>query len=172
MRKPPALFALLVVALLALPAAAAAQATSRVTGTAVIRQRVALPNNAVVTFQLLDASRAGTAAVVLAEQKFTTNGRQAPFQFELQYDPARIQQSGVYVVQGNVVVDGRLRYATTQQYRVITGGGPSTITIELQAIAPLPSTAGGDMLLAIVALLLAIVLGLRYLRPRLFPSSA
>jgi putative lipoprotein len=168
------LVALLAAAVLALPAVALAQTTASVKGTAVIRQRVALPNNTVVTFQLLDASRAGGQAVVLAEQKVTTNGQQAPFQFELKYDPAKIQQNGTYVVQGNVTVDGRLRYTTTSQYRVITAGNPTSITITLEAIpsAPLPGTAAGGTLLSLTAALLALVLAIRWLRPRLARAEA
>jgi putative lipoprotein len=163
------LVVLAVAALLALPAAALGQAANTVSGSAVIRQRIALPNNAEVTFQLLDVSRAGAAAVVLAEQKFATAGKQAPFQFSLTYDPAKIQQNGTYAVQGNVRVDGRIRYTTTTQYRVITGGNPTSITITLDAVAgtPLPGTSAGSTLLAIVAALLAVVLGMRWLRPRL-----
>jgi putative lipoprotein len=162
----------LAAALLALPVGALAQATNRVTGTAVIRQRVALPNNAVVTFQLLDASKAGAAAVVLAEQKTTTNGQQAPFQFSLAYDPAKIQPNGVYILQGNIVVDGRLRYMTTSQYRVITGGNPTNITITLEPVGgtsptPLPSTADGTTLLVIAAVLIGLVYAIRFVRPRL-----
>jgi putative lipoprotein len=168
------LVALLAVVILALPAVALAQNTANVKGTAVMRQRVALPNNAVVTFQLLDASRAGSQAVVLAEQKITTNGQQAPFQFDLKYDPAKIQQNGTYVVQGNVAVDGRLRYTTTSQYRVITAGNPTSITITLEAVpsAPLPNTATGGTLLTLTAALLALVLAIRWLRPRLAWAQA
>lgn len=165
---------LVVAALLAVPAAALAQTTSSVKGTAVIRQRVALPNNAVVTFQLLDASRAGAAAIVLSEQKITTDGKQAPFQFDLPYEPARIQQNGSYVVRGDIAVDGRLRYTTTSQYRVITGGNPTTVTIILEPVGgaapaptPLPETADGTTLLAIAAVLIALVYGIRFLRPRI-----
>jgi uncharacterized lipoprotein YbaY len=161
-----------VLAIVALPAAALAQTANTVSGSAVIRQRVALPNDAQVTFQLVDISRAGAAAVVLAEQRFTTSGKQAPFQFSLQYDPAKIQQNGTYAVQGNIRVNGRITYTTTTQYRVITGGNPTSLTITLEAVAgtPLPGTSAGATMLAIVAALLAVVLGLRWLRPRLAPA--
>ena len=166
MRNVRMLCALLGAILLALPIAAQAQTTSSVKGTAVIRQRVALPNNAVVSFQLIDASRAGAAATVLAEQRFTANGQQAPFQFELKYDPARIQANGIYTVQGSISVDGRTRYTTTSQYRVISGGNPTTITITLDAVSPLPNTASGASLLSIALVLLALAFVIRRLRPR------
>ena len=167
MRNVRMLCALLGAILLALPIAAQAQTTSSVKGTAVIRQRVALPNNAVVSFQLIDASRAGAAATVLAEQRFTANGQQATFQFELKYDPARIQANGIYTVQGSISVDGRTRYTTTSQYRVITGGNPTTITITLEAVSPLPNTAGGASLLSIALVALALVFVIRQLRAQL-----
>src|SRR5690348_8304573 len=86
MLKVRSLIGLVVVAvLLMLPAAALAQNTSSVTGTINLRQRVALPNNAVVTIQLADASKQGVPAPVLAQQSFSANGAQAPFTFTLQY---------------------------------------------------------------------------------------
>jgi putative lipoprotein len=163
-RLPLALVVLAI--LLALPAVVLAQNTGNVTGTANILQRVALPNNAVVTIQLADVSRAGAPAQVLAEQKITTNGAQAPFAFNLQYDKGRIATNGVYIVQGNVTVGGQLRYTTTRQYRVLTGGSPSTASVTLDAVT-LPRSSGGDWMLAVAVLLLALALGAQLLRSRL-----
>jgi putative lipoprotein len=167
MNKARLLLALVVVAmLLLLPAAALAQSTGTVTGTAVIAQRIALPNNAVLTVQLADASRAGAPAQVIAEQKRTTNGAQSPFPFTLTYDIARIAANGIYIVQGNVTVNGQLRFTTTQQYRVITGGNPSTVTITLVAVT-LPRSGSGSWLLAVAIVLLALAVGVHMLRSRL-----
>jgi putative lipoprotein len=153
--------------LLALPAAALAQNTSSVTGTANIRQRIALPNNAVVTMQLADVSRAGAPGQVIAEQSFSANGAQAPFPFTLQYDKARITTTGVYIVQGNIKVNGQLRYTTTVAYRVITQGNPTNVAVTMDAAGRLPNAASGTSLLLGALLLGALLLIVRLLRVRL-----
>jgi putative lipoprotein len=171
MNKARLMFALaLLMMLLALPAAALAQTTGNVTGTASIAQRIALPNNAVVTIQLADVSRAGAPAQVLAEQRITTNGAQSPFSFNLAYDASRIAANGIYIVQGNVSVGGQLRYTTTRQYRVITGGSPTTATIALDAVT-LPRSSSGSWMLAVAVLLMALAVGIHLLRSRLNPPS-
>jgi putative lipoprotein len=153
--------------LLALPAAALAQNTSSVTGTANIRQRIALPNNAVITMQLADISRQGAPAQVIAEQSFSANGAQAPFPFTLQYDKGRIATNGVYIVQGNIKVNGQVRYTTTVAYRVITQGSPTNVAVTLDAVGTLPNTASGTGLLLSALVLGALLLLTRVLRMRL-----
>ena len=153
--------------LLVLPAAAQAQNTYNVPGTANIRQRIALPNNAVVTMQLADVSRAGAPGQVIAEQSFSANGAQAPFPFTLQYDKARITTTGVYIVQGNIKINGQVRYSTTTAYRVITQGNPTAVAVTMDAVGTLPNTAGGTNLLLGALLLGALLLLTRLLRMQL-----
>ena len=153
--------------LLVLPAAALAQNTSTVTGTANLRQRVALPNNAVVTMQLADASVQGAPAKVISEQSFITNGAQAPFPFSLPYDKARIATNGTYIVQGNIKVNGQVRFTTTTAYRVITQGNPTSVAVIMDAVGTLPNTAGGTNLLLSALLLGALLLLTHRLRTQL-----
>jgi putative lipoprotein len=148
-----------------MPGATQAQ-TNAVTGTAGIRQRISLPANAVVTIQLADVSRVGAAAQVISEQRFQTNGAQAPFSFNLPYDPAKVVPNGTYTVQGNVTIDGRLRYTTTTQFRVLTNGAPSSTNITLEAVQ-LPNTGSGYNLLGLSALLLIGFVVVYLLRTRL-----
>jgi putative lipoprotein len=147
------------------PAATQAQ-TNAVTGNAVLRQRIALPANAIVTIQLADVSRVGAAAQVISEQRFQTNGAQPPFPINLPYDPARITAGNTYIVQGNITIDGRLRYSTTTQFRVLTNGNPSATNITFEAVG-LPVTSSGNNLLLIGALLLVGCVGAYVLRMRL-----
>jgi len=158
--------------LLTLPAAALAQNTASVTGTVNIRPLVTVPNNAVVTVQLADASVQGAPAKVISEQTFTTNGAQPPFPFTLQYDKARIVTTGVYIVQGNIKVNGQLRYSTTNAYRVITQGSPTNVAITMNVVGTLPNTAGGSGLLLGALLLGALLLLVRVLRTRLLSQTS
>jgi uncharacterized lipoprotein YbaY len=173
MLKIRSLISLAIIAmLLAMPAAALAQNTSSVTGTVNLRPPIALPSNAQVTVQLADTSRQGAPAQVLAQQSFSANGAQAPFPFLLQYDKGQITTSGIYIVQGNIKVNGQLRYTTTSAFRVITQGSPTTIAITMDAVGALPNTAGGTNLL-LGALLLLVLLGLtRLLRTRMLGQSS
>lgn len=158
--------------LLTLPAVALAQNTSSVTGTINLRQRATIPNDAVVTIQLADASRQGAAAPVLAQQSFSAKGAQAPFPFTLQYDKGQITTNGVYIVQGNIKVNGQVRYTTTTAFRVITQGNPTSIGVTLDAVGALPNTAGGSNLLLAALLLGALLLVVRLLRTQMLAQSS
>ncbi len=68
-----------------------AQQQPSVTGTINIRQRIALPPDAVLTVTLSDASLADAPARVLSQKAVRTEGKQAPFNFALPYNPADIQ---------------------------------------------------------------------------------
>jgi len=152
--------------LLALPAAALAQNTSTVTGTVNIRQRIALPNNAVLAVQLAEV-RQGASALVIAEQTFTTSGAQSPIPFTIQYDKARINTAAIYIVQGNIKVNGQVRYSTTTQYRVITQGNPTAVAVTVDGVGSLPNSSGGTNLLLGALLLGALLLLVRQLRLRM-----
>ncbi len=66
-----------------------AQQQPSVTGTINIRQRIALPPDAVLTVTLSDASLADAPARVLSQKAVRTEGKQAPFNFALPYKPGR-----------------------------------------------------------------------------------
>src|SRR5690349_16296203 len=157
--------------LLILPATALAQNTSSVTGTINIRQRVTIPNNAIITIQLANIVRQGAPAQVLAQQTFSANGAQPPFPFTLQYDKGQITTNGIYIVQGNIKVNGQLRYTTTSAFRVITQGSPTAISVTMDAVGTLPNTAGGTNLLLGALLLGALLLAVRLLRIQLLNRS-
>jgi putative lipoprotein len=167
MAKIRALIVLAIIAaLLGLPSTALAQNTSTVTGTVNLRQRIALPTNAVVTMQLAEV-RQGAPALVISEQVFTTNGAQPPLPFSILYDKGRINTSAVYIVQGNIKVSGQVRFSTTTQYRVITQGNPTNVAVTMDAVGSLPNTSGGTNLLLGALLLGALLLLIRQLRVRL-----
>ncbi|MBC8163319.1 MAG: YbaY family lipoprotein [Roseiflexaceae bacterium] len=114
---------------------AQAQSGAKVTGTVSYLERIALPDNAVITVQLADVSRLDVAATVLAEQKITSGGKQPPFAFELAYDPAKIDDRFNYAVQATIEVDGKLMFRNDQAYLVITQGRPTTIDLMLRMVA-------------------------------------
>lgn len=112
-----------------------AQDTGKVTGTISYRDRSALPDNAEITVQLADVSRQDVAATVIAEQKFTSGGKQVPFPFELTYDPTKIDEKFTYAVQVTIIIDGNVVYRNTQAYLVITQGRPTNVDVVVQRVS-------------------------------------
>lgn len=164
------LFAFMLVAvLLVLPATAQAQNTAAVTGTLTTLSRAALPANAIVTIQIAQIG-AGGGNPIVAEQRFSTGGRQVPFSFALNYDPAQINANVAYTLQANISVDGQTRFTTTTIYRVITQGNPvSGINMVLSPLGGnLPQTSGGTLPLALAGLLGLTAVGVYLARTRLF----
>ncbi|EHD22703.1 MULTISPECIES: YbaY family lipoprotein [Brenneria] len=93
-----------------------------VTGTVNIRQRIALPANAVVTVTVSDASLADAPSKVIAQRVTRTEGKQAPFQFVLPYNPADIQPKARILLSAAVAIDNRVVLVTENVLPVITNG--------------------------------------------------
>ncbi|VEC96091.1 Glycoprotein-polysaccharide metabolism [Klebsiella variicola] len=81
-----------------------AQQQPSVTGTINIRQRIALPPDAVLTVTLSDASLADAPARVLSQKAVRTEGKQAPFNFALPYNPADIQPNARILLSAAIAV--------------------------------------------------------------------
>ncbi len=94
-----------------------------VSGTVWIRQKVALPPDAVLTVTLSDASLADAPAKVLSQRAVRTVGKQAPFSFVLPYNPAEIQPNARILLSAAVTVNGKLMFITDTVQEVINHGG-------------------------------------------------
>lgn len=159
----------LVTVLLAFPGMAQAQTIASVTGTLTHTARIALPDNAIVTIQIAEIGANGNNRVI-AEQRFSTGGRQVPFSFALPYDTALIDANRAYTLQANISVNGQVTFTTTTLYRVITQGNPvSGINMTLSPVTGgnLPPTSGGALPLLIVVLLVVAAGGIYLARTRL-----
>jgi putative lipoprotein len=105
-----------------------------VSGTVAYRERIAMPENAVLTMQLQDVSLADAPAKVIAEQKFTFAGHQVPLPFELHYDSTKIDAKRMYALSARITVNEQLMFMNTTTYRVITQGNPAKADILLQMV--------------------------------------
>lgn len=94
-----------------------------VTGTAWIRQRIALPPDAVLTVTLSDASLADSPSRVLAQKVTRTEGKQSPFSFVLPFNPADIQPNARIILSAAITVDDKLMFITDTVKPVINRGG-------------------------------------------------
>jgi putative lipoprotein len=106
----------------------------KVTGTVTYRERIALPPTAVIKVQLVDVSRADAPAIVLGEQVIQSAGKQVPFSFEIQFDPAKIEANYSYAVQARIEEDGKLRFVSDRHYAVITRGAPTHVDMVLRSV--------------------------------------
>ena len=71
---------------------------------------------------------------------------QVPIAFEIAYDPARIEPRHSYGVRGRIVVDGRLWFATTDAYRVLTRGQGDTVELLLRRVSEAAERTTPDLL--------------------------
>lgn len=110
------------------------QGTTAVRGTVTYRERVALPPQAVIEVTLEDVARADAPATIIGRQTIVANGRQAPFAFEIPYDPATLSPMGRFVVRARITVDGELRFISTRSYPVITGDNPRVVEIIVEPV--------------------------------------
>lgn len=116
-----------------------------VSGSVYIRQRVALPPDAVLTVTLSDASVAGRPSKVLSQRVVRTEGKQAPFQFVLPFNPADVQPNARILLSAAIAVDGKLAFITNNVKPVINQGGTKAelllVPVPQRAIPPQPGAA-------------------------------
>ena len=79
-----------------------------VSGTVWIRQKVALPPDAVLTVTLSDASLADAPSKVLAQKAVRTEGKQSPFSFVLPFNPADVQPNARILLSAAITVNDKL----------------------------------------------------------------
>lgn len=116
-----------------------------VTGTVWIRQKVALPPDAVLTVTLSDASLADAPAKVLSQKVMRTEGKQAPFNFALPYNPADIAPNARILVSAAITQNDHLVFITDTVQSVINNGGSKadlTLVPVQQTAVPAAPAAG------------------------------
>lgn len=94
-----------------------------VKGSVNIRQRIALPPDAVLTVTLSDASLADAPSKVIAQLVTRTEGQQAPFSFVLPYNPADIQPNARIILSAAITLNGQLTFITDTIQEVINRNG-------------------------------------------------
>ena len=99
--------------------------TATVTGTITYSEEIALPaGGVVVTVKIEDVSRADAPAVTIGQQVIENPG-QVPIPFEVEYNPADIDERYVYALRARIEVNGKLWFINTSRYAVITRGNPT-----------------------------------------------
>jgi putative lipoprotein len=110
------------------PAAAAAAPRKVLQGSVIYRERVALPDNAQIKVQLVDATTSAAPAV-FAETTFAAAGRQVPVPFSLPVDNVKVEPGRVLALRATILVDGVTRYVTATRVNVDIQALPASVTI-------------------------------------------
>jgi putative lipoprotein len=94
-----------------LPAASfgASAAETRVSGTVTYRERIALPENAELTVQLVELIEDAVAGKVIAEQVVSPAG-QIPVPFEIIYDPAELDAGPRVGLKARIAAEGTVLF--------------------------------------------------------------
>ena len=112
--------------ILVLLTACSSSGTGSVSGSVTYLQRIALPDDAVITVQIQDTSLADAPAKVLGEQVIRTNGKQVPFEYEVSYDTKVIQDNHTYTMSARISDgSGKLLFINDTAIPVITRGNPT-----------------------------------------------
>lgn len=133
----------LLLAVLAVASGGQAMATDSVTGTALYRERIAMPPGVVFEARLEDVSRADAPAEVLGTYRIEDAGN-PPYAFTIDYDPARIDDRFTYAVRAELRLDGQLLFTTDTMVPVLTRGAPSDVEIVMVRVASSAGTAAPD----------------------------
>lgn len=94
-----------------------------VQGTVNIRQRIALPPDAILTVTLSDASLADAPSKVISQRAIRTEGQQAPFSFVLPYTADEIQPNARIILSAAITLNGQLLFITDTIHEVINRNG-------------------------------------------------
>ena len=116
-----------------------------VSGTVWIRQKVALPPDAVLTVTVSDATQANAPSKVLAQKAVRTDGKQPPYSYVLPFNPADIQPNARILLSAAITVDNKMVFITDSVKPVINQGGTKvdlTLVPVQQTAVPLQQSGG------------------------------
>lgn len=105
-----------------------------VRGTAAYRERIALPPGAILEVTLEDVSLADAPAKELGSVSIEDPGN-PPFEFEIAYDPAQIDDRHTYAVRATIRLAEKLIFTTDTTYPVLTRGAGKEVELMLRRVA-------------------------------------
>ena len=108
-----------------------------VTGALTLRERIALPPQAVAVVSVVDISEAGERDALLGRTEII-GPSPPPIPFRVRYQPAAVDPERRYGVRAQIVVGQELWFASDQLYPVLTQGAPDRVEVMLDRPAPPP----------------------------------
>ena len=109
-----------------------------ITGTALYRERLALPPAAVLEVILEDVSRMDVKAEELGRVRQESLGA-PPYEFQILFDPAQIRENHSYSVRARITAGDRLLFTSDQAYPVLTRGSGREVELLLRRVYPAAS---------------------------------
>jgi len=131
---PHPLFTLTWLLPLMLIAPAHAEPLDRISGSVTYRERIALPQDATLTVELLDVSKQDVKAERLAQQSWPVGSRQVPLAFELPFYPADVNPRHSYTLRATLTRSDELLFTTTEHVAVLTQGAGKQAQLVLQQV--------------------------------------
>lgn len=113
-------------------AAGGAVAAGTLQGTAIYRERVALPPSVVFEAPVQDISRANAPGEVLGRARLKP-AEQPPFRLAIASEDAAIKPARRYAVRATVTFQGRLLFSTNRIYPVLDGGNAPLVILLVSA---------------------------------------
>ncbi|MFY0618295.1 YbaY family lipoprotein [Shimia sp.] len=129
-----------VAVVVALSAGAGAADIRDLTGSVAYREKIALPQGALVEVRLLDVSKMDVAATLLASQTLRPAG-QVPVDYRLSYDDGMVLDSGRYAVSALIRVGDQVLWRSTTVHPALTRGAPAQVDIMLEKMVESQSGA-------------------------------
>lgn len=99
-------------------------------GTAIYRERMALPENAAFEATVRDVTRPDRASELIGRTRIEPI-QQLPIRFGIPYDPNLVKPGHRYTIQARIVADGRLLFATVDPVPVFEGGRAMPVDLVL-----------------------------------------
>ena len=105
-------------------------------GTVTYNEGIILPDSAKLTVKLQDTSRQDVSAIVVAQQTIMLTSN-APWSFNMKYDPAIIKDKRNYTISARIEVDGQLYFINKNR---IAAFDNSAIKVIVSPVAGLKNT--------------------------------
>ena len=109
-------------------------ASNVITGTAVYRERMALPDNAIFEAVLEDVSRADARAVVVGQQTIGPAGN-PPYAIRIPFDVQKLDPRGRYNVRTSIRVNDQLWFMQDQAAPVLQHPGDTQVNVVMRRVA-------------------------------------
>lgn len=110
-------------------------------GSAIYRERLRLPPEAVLEVTVEDVSRADAPAPVIGRTRLEPAGA-PPIPFAVEVDPADVEAHRRYSLRGRISAGGAPWFVTDQVYPVLDGGPDGAVTLLLRRVSSRPPVAG------------------------------
>jgi putative lipoprotein len=99
-----------------------------------VRERMALPEDAVLSVWIEDISKADAPAELISKATMLLKGRQGTFNFVIPYRVKDISKSNSYSVRATIEHNGKLMFTSTSSNPVITKGSKKSASFTLERV--------------------------------------